>query len=186
MNQLEQYNIAQFTLYGVLGGNCADLISDYLWHKQKKSLLQQGMSEAAAELVKGMGQEDMVEFMKLQNAVKVAREEYEKLEKSPDITPEQLDTLRQKIHDAEGKLAGMVDISNQDISKILGIDKVVSDDIDFVTSKIAALRTAIFQILPQALKNDDLKIDDVAFKHQELLIEKVAKENDLYNSNFLG
>jgi len=171
----------KYILKGSDGADCADLLCLYNWLKQKSKLVKMGLSDNAAEILKGQDEETQKSIIQIAQANKEVQVAIKALKESGgDVTE-----LEKKSNDLKLKM-GQLSLSEDLINKLISYNKSTTDDLLSITQQLKELRYNIIVLLPKALKDETLKIDDLGIKDIELLLENVGVDNGLDEADFLG
>jgi hypothetical protein len=169
----------ELILRGADGADCADLISLYSWLKQKQNLIKAGLSDSAAEILRGQDPETQQAIIELIVENNKIIEQIKVLEKEgKDVT-----TLKEKSEQLQIKMGSS--LSNESISKIIGYDKSNTENLLAINLQIKELRANILSVLPKALQDETINTNNLSVKEIEELVLKVIKDNSLDDSDFL-
>lgn len=170
-----------YILKGADGADCADLLSLYMWLKQKQKLIRLGLSDNAAEILKGQDEETQKAIIELVNANNEITKEIKYLkDKGEDVTK-----LEEKSNELKIRM-GQLSLNEETIAKVLGYDKNTTEDLININSQLKELRSNILTILPKGLKDESIKTDDLSIQEIDKLLENVVIDNELNNADFLG
>lgn len=171
----------QLILKGADGADCADLLSLYMWLRQKQKLVRMGLSDNAAEILKGQDEETQQAIVELVTANNEITANIKELKaKGQDVSE-----LEAKSNDLKTRM-GQLSLNEETIAKIIGYDKSTTEDLMSINTQLKELRTNILSLLPKALKDDSLDPDDMGIQEIEKLLENVVVDNGLNDSDFLG
>lgn len=171
----------QLILKGADGADCADLLSLYMWLKQKQKLVRMGLSDNAAEILKGQDedtQQAIVELVTANNEIIANIKDLKA--KGEDVSE-----LEAKSNDLKTRM-GQLSLNEETIAKIIGYDKNTTDDLININTQLKELRFNILQILPVALKDSSINPNEMSIQDIETLLDNVVVNNGLNDADFLG
>lgn len=161
-----------------------EVLQDYFWLKEKKSLIRAGLTEALAEELKEIKSEkDKQKMIKLSGEYKKLEKEIKDLEqKEPEN--KKLPKLKEGLNDLKLELGGILNITGDNLSALIGYNSNAAEDMANIRKNMASHYEEIFNLLPQALRIDEALLEDMSLGEQEDLLYLLITKNKIESEVF--